>query len=1305
MPATEETYRRQPTLHLVFALSSIAMLLSTIWMVMADHLRPWKQVQRDFQQVERQKLEQTEQEKLKEQQQKSKDEIKKIDDEIKAAESTSEGEAGKLSVLQKELDRAVASTEGLDIERRFKKAELDSKRSFYDGMIDRGEEREAREYLRTVVKNTEGELETLTKELEKAQKKSSEKKDEKETLLGHVSDLKAKKDALTRDVDRAQRVIEQKDALHGGPLHWYSAPMAFMRSLPGIDLMPPTKIQQISLPELLINYNFKEVPRYDRCQTCHQGIDKLGYEKGVDGKEMPRVFRTHPFFTTGAKTLNPQGKEVDAGLYLDANGPHPINSFGCTICHGGQGSGTDFTFASHTPNSLKEAKDWEEEHQWKDFHFWDFPMYPKRFLEATCLKCHTQVTDIPQATKLQAGYQRIVKFGCTGCHNIGGEGSLGPDLTEERQVGPNLSHIAAKDSREWVLKWIKNPHAFRPDSRMPRFYGLSNNGDDKDWPKNHAEIHAIAHYLFTKSTPPADFVDPPAKTDKDRGKRLFLEKGCLACHQHRPYEKSSNPEYKTDPALTYDPTGFPSAVQEYAKADFGPNLSNMAAKFSGTPNGLKWLANWIQAPERYHPKSLMPNLQLVQQDAADIASWILSVPGQWPVSVEVPKLESKEVSEAVDELVKLYISKSGTFKDASGKSISKSLSEVNEFVEGLATNDKLMYLGEKTISRLGCFGCHTIPGFENAKPIGTALNDWGLKSPARLDYGHIAEYLTDPEHPPDEKGARDGTDTFYQEKIQHETRMGFLYQKLHRPRSFDWLKNNERYKTWDDRLRMPQFAWADDPAAIEEIMTFVLGLTNERVPAKYLATTHTTPARTALAEGAKVLNRFNCDGCHVLEMPRFVIPKGVTVAEAMPDFKVDVRTSYSQRANDYIPALYPDLSYDPKKNLAPNEIEKALVPDPDDAAQPITIEGMPISLDENNLTVQIWSPVSIRGYQFNIADKITLDQNKIADNAVVDQGKIADNATLDQTRTKIKKTPAVGGNFAWLYSAHQAVQTNKTMDTFWDRLPPPLLREGQKVQTPWLAAFVKDPHMIRQAAQLRMPRFHFGKTDKVPSRETEHLADYFAAHDKAEFPYQSISEQNPSYLAERNKAHPDYLNAGWQIMTNPASPCLNCHAIGRSKPTGGAAVVNGPDLREVAGRFRSPYLEKWIANPRRLVPYTAMPQNILPHGPQIMVPKTFEDQPLEMVRAVRDTLLNYVTAVELQLASNPATPAAAPAPAAAPERPPRLRTIPPDDESPRTKDSSHVRFLDPQTCRGRTEPGRDPGRSRGRLWRSADRSE
>ena len=97
------------------------------------------------------------------------------------------------------------------------------------------------------------------------------------------------------------------------------------------------------------------------------------------------------------------------------------------------------------------------------------------------------------------------------------------------------------------------------------------------------------------------------------------------------------------------PQNFPEKVRENALADFGPNLSNIAAKFAGKPEGHKWLSNWIQSPERYHPKSLMPNLQLTPQDAADIASWLLSVPGEWPVTMEVLPLESKEVKTAIDD--------------------------------------------------------------------------------------------------------------------------------------------------------------------------------------------------------------------------------------------------------------------------------------------------------------------------------------------------------------------------------------------------------------------------------------------------------------------------------------------------------------------------------------------------------------------------------------------------------------------------------------------------------------------------------
>src|SRR5262249_7737503 len=35
-------------------------------------------------------------------------------------------------------------------------------------------------------------------------------------------------------------------------------------------------------------------------------------------------------------------------LFVDSNSPHPMEKFGCTICHSGQGSATEFVLAAHT---------------------------------------------------------------------------------------------------------------------------------------------------------------------------------------------------------------------------------------------------------------------------------------------------------------------------------------------------------------------------------------------------------------------------------------------------------------------------------------------------------------------------------------------------------------------------------------------------------------------------------------------------------------------------------------------------------------------------------------------------------------------------------------------------------------------------------------------------------------------------------------------------------------------------------------------------------------------------------------------
>ena len=68
-----------------------------------------------------------------------------------------------------------------------------------------------------------------------------------------------------------------------------------------------------------------------------------------------------------------------------------------------------------------------------------------------------------------------------------------------RKVGPSLARIAEKTTEDWTSRWIKNPGAFRPQTRMPHFYGLYNNGDDLGQARGDVEIRAMTHYLFRES--------------------------------------------------------------------------------------------------------------------------------------------------------------------------------------------------------------------------------------------------------------------------------------------------------------------------------------------------------------------------------------------------------------------------------------------------------------------------------------------------------------------------------------------------------------------------------------------------------------------------------------------------------------------------------------------------------------------------------------------------------------------------------------------------------------------------------------
>lgn len=156
------------------------------------------------------------------------------------------------------------------------------------------------------------------------------------------------------------------------------------------------ELKQVSVPGL---------NTVDRCVTCHNGIDD------------PRM------------TDVPQPHRVHPGHILDK---HPVDRFGCTVCHHGQGAATTFRDA--------KAED----------VFWDYPLLPPEMTEATCTTCHDPDRLPPDQIPLLVEGKRLYAVkGCGGCHKLNGRG--GP-------LGPSLENEGAKTRHQLILTNLRPPY-------------------------------------------------------------------------------------------------------------------------------------------------------------------------------------------------------------------------------------------------------------------------------------------------------------------------------------------------------------------------------------------------------------------------------------------------------------------------------------------------------------------------------------------------------------------------------------------------------------------------------------------------------------------------------------------------------------------------------------------------------------------------------------------------------------------------------------------------------------------------------
>jgi hypothetical protein len=227
--------------------------------------------------------------------------------------------------------------------------------------------------------------------------------------------------------------------------------------------------------------------------------------------------------------------------------------------------------------------------------------------------------------------------------------------------------------------------------------------------------------------------------------------------------------------------------------------------------------------------------------------------------------------------------------------------------------------------------------------------------------------------------------------------------------------------------------------------------------------------------------------------------------------------------------------------------------------------------------------------------------------------------------------PGRGGVFAeWLVEELMQTKTGGNRSLAWQASPPPLYQEGFKVQTPWLYQFLLEPTKIRDTTVLRMPKFNMSE------KEARTLANYFAAVDGAEFPYQEQGPKNIEYLTakEAELAHAgllkdgeDYLSESWKMLNGPL--CVKCHSLGgrKFKVSDPVKDIQGPNLNMVQNRLRADWVKLWLYKPTWITPYTSMPLNF-PKNNTTQFPDLMGGDPDAHVTASRDALLNYMQLME-----------------------------------------------------------------------------
>lgn len=240
-------------------------------------------------------------------------------------------------------------------------------------------------------------------------------------------------------------------------------------------------------------------------------------------------------------------------------------------------------------------------------------------LPPTLLRYDPHQEELQTSAELRRARQQIGELRCFRCHDR----QLGVDaLPELVNEAPPLHEVASRLHPDWLQAWLTDPQSLRPGTAMPACFRPAD-------PQSGQDIADVTAYLLSMKRVGAiqgaspRHLELPADA-RDRGRDLYEDLGCLACHR----------------------LNAPTVSDPWSRL----SLAHVAAKF--VPEAL---VDYLRVPHRHHHATRMPNFGLSETEATDLVAFLLTA-GDQPL----PAHES--VSSAAGEAGKAIAISAGAWK-------------------------------------------------------------------------------------------------------------------------------------------------------------------------------------------------------------------------------------------------------------------------------------------------------------------------------------------------------------------------------------------------------------------------------------------------------------------------------------------------------------------------------------------------------------------------------------------------------------------------------------------------------------------